>query len=75
MPCRIKYEKHAADRCIERGISRAELKEAVQRGPTSKSIILGNNKSKDFINYKIYEVICFCIPCLKRVKTIYLKKK
>lgn len=70
--CDTVIGKHATDRRIERGISLKELKEGLTKGAVYKSKILGNNKSKDFIRYRYYEIICTCVPCHRYVKTIYI---
>ncbi len=71
--CTLHIEKHASDRCIERGISENEIKEGFTKGSIRKSYVVGNNKSKHFVKFKYFEIVCVCIPCNNFVKTVYIK--
>jgi len=71
MECEIKVKDHATDKCIDLGITNKELNEGINKGARRKRIKLGKNKSKDFITYRYYEMVCIKQPCHLSIETVY----
>lgn len=72
--CKLKVEPHTIDKCIDLGISDEELSDGITKGAIRKSIVFNSNKSKHFIRYKYYEIVCICLPCRREIETIYIPR-